>query len=64
MNDPIGTEEEPASGAGTDADDLGPRDCHPLGVDLSSVHPTPTSETRTAAMAVHGFGLDVILLIN
>ena len=37
MNDPTGTVEEPASGAGGDADDVGPRDCHPLGVDVSSV---------------------------
>lgn len=64
MNDPTGTVEEPASGAGGDADDVGPRDCHPLGVDVSSVQPTLTSKTRTAAMAVRGLSLDLILLID
>ena len=46
--------EDPASGAGRLAEDRGPRDCQPLGVDVSSVQPAPTSEARIAAIALHG----------
>src|SRR5882724_7881562 len=42
--------EDPTFGVDSDADDRGPGVCHPVGVEVSSVHPATRCEAKAAAI--------------